>query len=251
MSVFKKLQDARIQLQNTKLTKTGKNKFAGYEYFVLADFLPAIQNICQKVGLCGVVSFNQDMAYLTIYDLESTSDNNFVTFTSPMSTASLKGSHEVQNLGAVQTYLRRYLWTNAFEIVENDVLDETTNPNDPPKVIAKTTVTPVTPKPVIKTVNGEPVDSNLKPIKPITGQKGEFQIVAPGIPDSELDIPQWLENIKQAARVLLAVADNEEDVMHIFKKNKVLFDAVKTTDAVFFKELMALFTEAKNQLVKE
>jgi hypothetical protein len=31
----------------------------------------------------------------------------------------------------------------------------------------------------------------------------------------------------------------------------VLFDAVKTTDAMFFKELMALFTEAKTQLSKE
>jgi hypothetical protein len=243
MSVYKKLQDARIQLQNTKLSKSGKNKFAGYEYFELGDFLPSIQSICQKVGLCGVVSFNADMAYLTIYDTDG-GDSNFVTFTSPMSSAALKGCHDVQNLGAVQTYLRRYLWTNAFEIVEHDALDATTGDD-------KRTVTPVTPKPVIKTVNGEPVDSNLRPIKPIVGQKGEFQIVAPGIPESELDVPQWLENIKQAAKVLLAVADNEEDVMHIFKKNKVLFDAVKTTDAVFFKELMALFTEAKNQLVKE
>lgn len=250
MSVYKKLQEARLLLQNTKLTKSGKNKFAGYEYFELGDFLPAIQTICQKVGLCGVVSFNPDMAYLTIYDTDG-GDSNFVTFTSPMSSAALKGCHDVQNLGAVQTYLRRYLWTNAFEIVEHDALDATTG-NEP---VAKATVTAVTPKetpkPAIKTVNGEPVDANLKPIKPITGQKGEFQIVAPGVPESELDIPAWLDLIKQSAKVLLMTAANEEDVMHIFKKNKVLFDAVKTTDAVFFKELMALFTEAKNQLVKE
>jgi hypothetical protein len=248
MSVYKKLQDARLLLQNTKLTKSGKNKFAGYEYFELGDFLPSIQTICQKVGLCGVVSFNQEMAYLTIYDTEG-GDGDFVTFTSPMSSAALKGCHDVQNLGAVQTYLRRYLWTNAFEIVEHDALDATTG-NEP---VAK--VTPVTtretPKPVIKTVNGEPVDANLQPIKPITGQKGEFQIVAPGVPESELDVPAWLDLIKQSAKVLLMTAANEEDVMHIFKKNKVLFDAVKTTDAVFFKELMALFTEAKTQLSKE
>ena len=238
MSVYKKLQDARLLLQNTKLTKSGKNKFAGYEYFELGDFLPSIQTICQKVGLCGVVSFNQEMAYLTIYDTDG-GDSNFVTFTSPMSSAALKGCHDVQNLGAVQTYLRRYLWTNAFEIVEHDALDATTG-NEP---VAK--VTPVTTK-----ENPKPAPVKAEP-KPITGQKGEFQIVAPGVPESELDIPDWLENIKQAAKVLLAVAENEEDVMHIFKKNKVLFDAVKTTDAVFFKELMALFTEAKNQLVKE
>jgi hypothetical protein len=43
-----------------------------------------------------------------------------------MSRAELKGCHEVQNLGAVQTYLRRYLWTTAMEIVEHDALDATT-----------------------------------------------------------------------------------------------------------------------------
>jgi hypothetical protein len=43
-----------------------------------------------------------------------------------MSTAALKGCHEVQNLGAVQTYLRRYLWVAALEIVEHDALDATT-----------------------------------------------------------------------------------------------------------------------------
>jgi hypothetical protein len=239
MSVYKKLQDARLLLQNTKLSKSGKNKFAGYEYFELGDFLPSIQAICQKVGLCGVVSFNPDMAYLTIYDTDG-GDNNFVTFTSPMSSAALKGCHDVQNLGAVQTYLRRYLWTNAFEIVEHDALDATTGTEPVAKAVA-----PVAPKPVPKP---EPVKEDPKPI---VGQKGEFQIVAPGVPESELDIPDWLENIKQAAKVLLMTASTEEDVMHIFKKNKVLFDAVKTTDAVFFKELMALFTEAKTQLTKE
>jgi hypothetical protein len=241
MSVYKKLQDARLMLQNTKLTKSGKNKFAGYEYFELGDFLPPIQTICQKVGLCGVLSFNQEMAYLTIYDTDG-GDSNFVTFTSPMASAALKGCHDVQNLGAVQTYLRRYLWTNAFEIVEHDSLDATTG-NQPVAKVEQ-------PKQAIKTVNGYPVDENLKTIgpKPITGEKGEFQIVAPAKPESDLDIPQWLANIKEACKVLLMTASNEENIMHIFKKNKVLFDAVKTTDAVFFKELMALFTEAKTQL---
>ena len=69
MSVYKKLQEARIMLQRTKLSKSGKNKFAGYEYFELGDFLPAIQEICQKVGLCGVVSFNHEMAFLQINDV--------------------------------------------------------------------------------------------------------------------------------------------------------------------------------------
>jgi hypothetical protein len=47
-----------------------------------------------------------------------------------MSSASLKGCHEVQNLGAVETYIKRYLYQNCFEIVEGDALDSTMNPAD-------------------------------------------------------------------------------------------------------------------------
>lgn len=234
MSVYKKLQQARMLLQNTKLTKSGKNKFAGYEYFELGDFLPAIQKICNDVGLCGVVSFNEQMAYLQINDVE---DGTSVMFTSPMSSASLKGCHDVQNLGAVQTYLRRYLWTNAFEIVEHDALDATTGSVEPAK---KPSVTPVTPSP-------KPAPK-VEP-KPIAGQAGEWQIVAPGKPEGE--VADWLDLIKTTSDQLLDLTENEEDVMLIFKKNKVLFDTVKATDAAFFKEVMAKFTAKKNEFTKE
>lgn len=232
MSVYKKLQEARILLQNTKLNKSGKNKFAGYEYFELGDFLPQIQNICQKNGLCGMVSFTAETAYLTIHETEG---DGFVTFTSPMSSAALKGCHDVQNLGAVQTYLRRYLWTNAFEIVEHDALDATTGGVEPVK---KVEVKPV-PQPV-----------QVKPAAKIAGEKGEWQIVAPGAPEDGA-IADWLELIKTSSHMLLDLCADEADVMQIFKKNKVLFDTVKGHDAVFFKDMMGKFTETKNKLTKE
>ena len=240
MSVYKKLQDARMLLQNTKLNKSGKNKFAGYEYFELGDFLPQIQSICKDVGLCGVLSFNQDMAYLQINDVD---DGTSIMFTSPMSSAALKGCHDVQNLGAVQTYLRRYLWTNAFEIVEHDALDTTMGASEPVK---KTKDTFPDGTPISKP--NSPVLIVEKP-KTIAGQKGEWQIVAPGVPEG--DSKDWLELISTSASMLLDLTANDEDVMHIFKKNKVLFDTVKATDAVFFKDLMAKFTERKNIFNKE
>jgi hypothetical protein len=120
MSVYTKLNQARLKLQNANLTKSGHNKFAGYKYFELGDFLPAIQKIFAELELCGIVSFGQELATLTITD---TKDNSKIEITSPMSTAALKGCHEVQNLGAVQTYIRRYLWVAALEIVEHDVVD--------------------------------------------------------------------------------------------------------------------------------
>jgi hypothetical protein len=53
-----------------------------------------------------------------------------ITISSPMSSAALKGCHEVQNLGAVQTYLRRYLWVAALEIVEHDAIDSSDKVTD-------------------------------------------------------------------------------------------------------------------------
>jgi len=123
MTVYKKLIDARNLLQTVQLTKSGHNKFAGYKYFELGDFLPAVQAIFKEVGLVDVISFDADIARMEIYDVE---DGSHVTFTSPMGSANLKGCHEVQNIGAVESYQRRYLYTTALAIVENDVLDATT-----------------------------------------------------------------------------------------------------------------------------
>ena len=120
MGVHKKLMDARILLQQAPLKKSGHNKFAGYSYFELGDFLPTINQIFAKVGLCGVVSFDKDLATLTITDTE---DSTEIKLTSPMAEANLKGCHPIQNLGAVETYTRRYLWVSAMEIVEHDALD--------------------------------------------------------------------------------------------------------------------------------
>jgi len=120
MSVHSKLMNARIRLQNTELKKTGHNKFAGYYYFELGDFLPQVQEIFHQVGLCGYISFDTTIATLTIVDIE---DNSQLTITSPMVEANLKGAHPIQNLGAVETYTRRYLWVSAMEIVEHDALD--------------------------------------------------------------------------------------------------------------------------------
>jgi hypothetical protein len=135
MGVHKKLMDARIQLQAAPLKKSGHNKFAGYSYFELGDFLPTINQIFARVGLCGVVSFDKELATLTITD---TDDGSQINLTSPMADANLKGCHPIQNLGAVETYTRRYLWVSAMEIVEHDALDSSAPLKEEKVVISPT-----------------------------------------------------------------------------------------------------------------
>ena len=125
MTIFEKLNEARLRFQNAGIQKSGKNAYAGYTYYELSDILPAVNKLANELKFCCVVNFEEEIARLDFCDLEK---DEKITFTSPMSSASLKGCHEVQNLGAVETYIKRYLYQNCFEIVESDVLDETMNP---------------------------------------------------------------------------------------------------------------------------
>lgn len=141
MNIYQKLNAARDEFHQTKLKKTGHNKFANYYYFELGDFLiPALQ-IFKKHGITGVISFGKEEAQMEIVDSNNPEDR--LVIKSPMSTAALKGCHEVQNLGAVQTYLRRYLWVAALEIVEHDALDQPINEQNTPEGIKKKGNAPV------------------------------------------------------------------------------------------------------------
>ena len=185
MSVHAKLMQARLKLQGMPLKKSGQNKFAGYNYFELGDFLPHVQVIFAELGLCGVVSYGDDLAVLVITDIETGQKLEVV---SPMSTAALKGCHEVQNLGAVQTYIRRYLWVTAMEIVEHDALDATTG-------------------------------SDEKKTKPITPTDGAFESLAldqqiSAKDDANYIVEQWESGDKTAAfQAYMTLLEGDQNYM--------------------------------------
>lgn len=126
MNIFEKLQKCRVELQKTNLKKSGKNTFSKYDYFELSDFLPRINELMLENKLTGIFSYTDESASLTIYDTEKLED--FIVFSTPIEKAQLKGCHGIQNIGATQTYARRYLYIMAFEIAEHDAIDTT-----PPK----------------------------------------------------------------------------------------------------------------------
>ena len=229
MTVHRKLMEARVRLQATELKKSGLNKFAGYSYFELADFIPAIQQIFYDVGLCGIVSFKSDYAELSIYDTE---DGTMVMITSPMADANLKGAHPIQNLGAMESYQRRYLWMTALELVEHDPIDSSAGADTPKRAEA--------PPP--------PVAVKPRPPAVIEGDEGEWMMKVTLSPEGSSE--DWLSAVSAAASLALKYASSKDDVMKIFRKNKQLFDVVKKTDADFFTELMAQFTTVKNKFTE-
>lgn len=129
MNVYQKLNEARDKFHQSELKKTGKNSFAGYSYFELGDFVVPALRIFKEVGLTSIITFGKEEAQMLIVNTDK--PDEVITIATPMSEASLKGCHPVQNLGAVETYLRRYLWVAAMEIVEHDPLDSTTGRDKP------------------------------------------------------------------------------------------------------------------------
>ena len=133
---YRKLAKARVLLQQKKLKKSGMNKFAGFSYFELADFLPAVNEIFDELGMCatfridsayteetdsGQIIENPAKAYLGIINTDDTDDR--IWFSSEIAEAGTKGASPIQQLGSVHTYMRRYLYMEALEIVESDGLD--------------------------------------------------------------------------------------------------------------------------------
>ena len=231
MTVHKKLMAARLKLQSMELKKSGHNKFAGYYYFELGDFLPAIQTIFAELGLCGIVSYEADIAKLCITDMD---DNSVVVITSPMSTAALKGCHEVQNLGAVQTYIRRYLWVTAMEIVEHDALDASEGPAPAPK--PKAPAAAPAPKPAPAATGKAPAHAE--------GREGPWQIKVDV--DSTADLQAWISIVLEASRLALTTTQSKKDVMDIFKVNRNIFDKLKAEAPEDYEALLADFTTKKN-----
>lgn len=135
MNIYQKLQKCRVELAKKNLKKTGKNKHSNYSYYELGDFLPTANEILLGNGLMGIFKPNlpgDDVATLTVINLENTEEK--IEFASSVTVAKLNGCQEIQNIGATQTYMRRYLYTMALEIAESDPIEPMTGqPIEEPK----------------------------------------------------------------------------------------------------------------------
>jgi hypothetical protein len=233
MSVHKKLMQARVELAHLGPQRSGHNKFAGYKYFELGDFIPQAMELFLKHGLCGVVSYSTNFATLTITDVD---DQTEIVITSPMATAALKGAHDIQNLGAVESYQRRYLWMAALELTETDPIDSAEPLPIPKKDI---------PQPIVK--------SDVQVAK--EQKKVDHEIVLPDpfaihidTKNDTLAPEDYISILMEGSRFQIENANNAEDLKMIFQVNKSHFDKLKEIDSSQFVSVLGLFKQRKEAL---
>ena len=128
----------RVELQNAKLKKSGKNKYAGFDYFELADFLPKLNELMLKEGVNDRFYIKDGYAVLELQKFGETNTYTmpFVLFDTPVNKKynkdldeyfDVKSMQDIQYLGALNTYYKRYLYLNAFGITDGDVIDSMDN----------------------------------------------------------------------------------------------------------------------------
>lgn len=131
MNIYEKLNAARLQIAEKGLSKTGNNTFAGFKYFELSEILPVVNKVNNELKLFSAFSFLRDTATLEIVNAEKPEEKVTFSFAYSPNGAKLKACHQIQNEGAVQTYIKRYLYQNAYEIAEADQLDASVGRDEP------------------------------------------------------------------------------------------------------------------------
>lgn len=131
MNIYQKMQAVKCELQKSVDSKSGKNNFAKFSYLQLTDFLPKLNELNTKYGLFTqfqiITSYNPDgvkieKAVLKIVDTDDTSKG--LVYESETADAIVKNATAIQNLGSLHTYMRRYLYVEAYDLAVEDDLDK-------------------------------------------------------------------------------------------------------------------------------
>lgn len=135
-TIYELLQVVRYEISRTDLKKSGHNGFQNFDYFELKDFVPTATKMFAQVGICPMfyIEYLGDIEYAYLALIKGVEK---IVFKVP--TAEPAGNNPIQNLGSKITYLRRYLYLIALDLVENDSVDSQDNSKIEKKVEPKIT----------------------------------------------------------------------------------------------------------------
>lgn len=132
MAVYGKVAKIKAELSKKDIKKSGFNKYANFNYYELADFLPHINDLNAQYGVCDILSINKEECSLTLVDVDEPESN--LRFSIPYAEAEMLGKggakssvDTIQRAGATLTYLRRYLYITAYNVVESEMVDAAPN----------------------------------------------------------------------------------------------------------------------------
>ena len=213
MNIYSKLLLARKIFLGSGIKKSGINRYAEFKYFTLEDIIPVKQSIFEKVGLADVISFGTEVATLTLINVDNPEE--IIEFTSPIREDESLIKNPIQKLGAIETYVRRYLYMLMLDIVEADTVDAVSDkPDKDNKTEAPKSNKPATPekreevKKELIDEGGEATDTQIKSIK--NGLKK--------LRDKDDSYEDYIKEIVGKIKAGLKKSDAEDVLIEIGKK---------------------------------
>lgn len=126
MNLLEKMEKGKEIFLKQHIKKSGTNRYYKHKYYELKDILPIVRCICKQYKLSTMfhreIEDGHQKMVLTITDLESEEKIDFNYFL-PESNKTFDDS--MKDSGKAGTYSRRYLYIEAFEIVEADLIELT------------------------------------------------------------------------------------------------------------------------------
>jgi hypothetical protein len=144
----------------------------------------------------------------------------------------------VQNIGAVETYQRRYLYTVAMAVSEHDALDATTG-GTPPEVKAKEVIRSM--GELTKNEDAPAYEKIIAKSKPDTGE-AKVVTTEPN-PSKVLFVDSMIQYGAQTTTL--------SHLTSMWKENQKQIDDLKVTEKSEYKRLKDSFADFKNKFKEE
>ena len=119
----------RVELQKATIKKSGLNRHAGFNYYELSDFLPLLNELHDKHKVNDQFTIKDGLATLILRHNEESQEYSipFEMFAVPTTKGGSPMMQQIQYLGALNTYYKRYLYLNAYGITDGEVIDSLDN----------------------------------------------------------------------------------------------------------------------------
>lgn len=130
-NIYSKIMKVRKEFKNSQIKKSGKNEFQNFSYLELSDFIPTAIDLCESVGLyihtnIGTIT-NKEYATMTVVNVDNAEEKVVYSLELPCISKEGAFNNKIQDIGKMETYIRRYLYMLFLDIAVADSVDSEDN----------------------------------------------------------------------------------------------------------------------------
>lgn len=137
MSLLEKITQIKIEIHKKEIHPTGQNDFAkkGLTYYKLEDFIGIVDSLLLQYRVFADIEYDVEYAFLELINIDNEEQRLVKKFynvdVEDNSFKNNKKANLIQRVNSIQTYQKRYLYMNTFNIGNTEILDFEDEAKDP------------------------------------------------------------------------------------------------------------------------